>query len=70
MGHNFQQPGSYTPPPFGLSWTTSVLIACSPLTYFLDITSSCLPCFPEVGIIIEHLWPGQINLWESQAQPL
>ena len=69
MGPNFQQPGSYPAPPFGLSWTTSMLIACSSFTYFLDITS-CLPCFPEMGIIIGHLWPGQVNLWESQAQPL
>lgn len=62
MGHNFEQPRPDPPPPLGLPSATVVLVINLSFTYFLHVTSSYLPCFPDVGMVIEHLLPQQENL--------
>lgn len=62
MGHNFEQPRPDPPPPLGLPSATVVLVINLSFTYFLHVTSSYLPCFPDMGMVIEHLLPQQENL--------
>lgn len=62
MGHNFQHPRPDPPQPLGLPSATVVFVINLSFTYFLHVTSSHRPCFPDVGMVIEHLLPQQENL--------